>query len=223
MIVERLCARFRPDAINLLMAHTHLQGALISGSERQVHLGEEWSATPQALPADAHYIALGHIHRGQRVDAAPSPTFYAGSPLQLDFGEGGEEKSFVVVDARPGQPARIERIPYQGGKALRSIRMTLEEIERDRDGLLASGWLRVVVPIEGPDPEINGRVRRLLPNAVSVDVDLERPEPEREALPSRDAPPVEMYRSYHIREHASEPDSELVRSFEELYEAERES
>src|SRR6516165_2077220 len=95
--VQHLATGFRKDCVNLLMAHTHLDGAVFSNSERQVHLGEDWAATPQSLPADAHYIALGHIHKPQRVQAAPVPTEYAGSPLQLDFGETGQQKSFVVI------------------------------------------------------------------------------------------------------------------------------
>jgi len=118
-VVEHLAVRFRPEAVNLLMAHTHLEGAILSGSERQVHIGEEWAASAQALPAFAHYVALGHIHKPQRIETAPAPTYYAGSPLQLDFGEVGEEKSFVVIDARPRQPARVERVPYRGGTPLR--------------------------------------------------------------------------------------------------------
>src|SRR5262249_46165460 len=72
-IVELLTARFRPRAVNLLMAHTHLDGAVIAGSERQVHLGEEWAMTAQSLPSTAHYVALGHIHRPQRIAAAAAP------------------------------------------------------------------------------------------------------------------------------------------------------
>src|SRR5207249_4918701 len=117
-VVDHLAGHFRLETINLLVAHTHLEGAVLSGSERQVHIGQEWAAAPQALPPQAHYVALGHIHKPQRVQSAPAPTYYAGSPLQLDFGEAGEEKSFVVVDARPRQPARLERVPYRGGKPL---------------------------------------------------------------------------------------------------------
>src|SRR5690606_19585041 len=112
-MVEHLCSSFAAGAVNLLVAHLHLQAAVLAGSERKVHVGEQWATTPQALPPHAHYVALGHIHRPQAV-AAPSPAEYAGSPLQLDFGEEGDRKSFVVVDAAPGKPARVTRIPYEG-------------------------------------------------------------------------------------------------------------
>jgi len=176
-VVDHLAGHFRSDTINLLVAHTHLEGAVLSGSERQVHIGQEWAAAPQALPPHAHYVALGHIHRPQRVQSAPAPTYYAGSPLQLDFGEAGEEKSFVVVDARPRQPARIERVPYRGGKPLAIVRATLEQLRVNAEQLREQGWLRVEITLPARDPDINSKVRRLLPNAVSVDVEL--PEAER--------------------------------------------
>lgn len=154
-IIAHLVSGFERETINLVMAHTHLQGAVFSGSERQVHLGEEWATTPQALPSTAHYIALGHIHRPQKVEAAPAPAFYAGSPLQLDFGEVGEEKTFVLIDARPRQPVQVEQIPYKGGLPLRSVRKGLLELEREAGSLSERGWLRVRV--------LSLLVRRILP------------------------------------------------------------
>ena len=98
-MVDNLCGRFRGEAVNLLMAHTHLDGAIWSGSERTVHLGTDWAATRQAIPSNAHYVALGHIHKPQVVEA-PSPTQYAGSPMQLDFGEAGRRSrlSSLMLD-----------------------------------------------------------------------------------------------------------------------------
>jgi exonuclease SbcD len=110
-MLDHLAGGFRPDAVNLVVAHSHVAGAQGSGSERVMTMGDEWMATPQALPARAQYVALGHIHRPQRVAAAVAHTEYAGSPLALDFGEAGEEKSFVVVDVAPGQPPTVSRVP----------------------------------------------------------------------------------------------------------------
>ena len=217
-IVSEVSSAFTAETVNLLMAHTHLEGAVFSGSERQVHLGQEWAATPQALPSTAHYIALGHIHKPQRIDAAPSPAYYAGSPLQLDFGEAGERKVFMRVDARPRQPARIESVPYRGGKSLLTVQSRLADLEKDADRLRDSGWLRVRVPLEKPDPDLNGKVRRLLPNALVVEAEIHRQaEAEPQARPPAGAPPVELFRAYFLREHERPPESELLEAFEKLH------
>jgi exonuclease SbcD len=216
-IVAEVSSAFTADTVNLLMAHTHLEGAVLSGSERQVHLGEQWAGMPQALPSTAHYIALGHIHRPQRVEAAPSPAYYAGSPLQLDFGEAGERKVFLLVEAKPRQPARIEPIPYQGGKPLVSLRAPLAELERESITLRDAGWLRVRVPLGAPDPDLNGKVRRLLPNAVVVEAEIGRVKKQiAESRPPAGASPVELFRAYFLREHARQPEPDLLEAFERL-------
>jgi exonuclease SbcD len=215
----RTAAGFRPDAVNVLMAHTHLDGAVLGASERRIHLGDDWAAAPQALPASAQYVALGHIHRPQKVEATGPQAYYAGSPLQLDFGEAGDRKVFYVVDVVPGRPPRsIEAIPYQGGKALADVRLTLAELERRQDELRAAGWLRVTVVLEEPDPELNRKVRNLLGEAaVSVRDELpQRPDAARPPLRA-DASPLELYRDFHRERHGPDPTEEVEQAFVELY------
>jgi exonuclease SbcD len=215
-IIAHLVTGFEAETVNLLMAHTHLLGAIISGSERQVHLGEEWATTPEALPSTAHYVALGHIHRPQEVEAAPAPTHYAGSPLQLDFGEAGEVKGFLVIDARAGQPTHVERVPYQGGRLLRSVRKTMGELEREAPSLATQGWLRVTVPLPTADPDVNRKVRALVPNAVAVEVELPKKPEEVSPRPPSGSPPRELYEAYCARRHGAPPDRELLATFDKL-------
>ncbi len=217
-IFSHLSRRFTEGTINLLMAHTHLAGVTFSGSEREVHLGEQWETTPQAFPSSAQYVALGHIHRAQQIEASPAPACYAGSPLQLDFGEEGEDKTFVVVEAEPGRPGQCEWIAYEGGESLRTIESNLESLERDAGQLSRSGWLRVRVPLAAPDPDVNGKVRRLLPNAVVVEVELPEPPTEaRDQHPPRSSPPRELYRAYSLAHHGDEPEPKLLEVFDRLY------
>lgn len=218
-LAAHLATAFRPDCVNILMAHTHLVGAKYSGlrSERSVHLGEEWAALPQALPATAQYVALGHIHSPQRIPAVPAPAEYAGSPLQMDFGECGEDKTWALIDLRPGQPARLERVPYRGGRRLERVRASFEELERDAADLRArDALLWVTVPLEQPDPELNGRVRQLLPGAVKVESELkatdsagQTPRPPRGALPS------DLFRGYYAA-GGREPSESVIREFDRL-------
>jgi exonuclease SbcD len=215
-IMEHLTERFRPDAIRLIVAHTHLANAVLAGSERRVHVGEEWAMMPQAIPATAQYVALGHIHRHQKVEA-PAPTFYAGSPLQLDFGEVGETKQFLVLEAASNLPVRVEPVPYQGGVPLRDVSGTLEEIERDAEPLRSTGHLRVKVLLPSRDPDIARKVRQLLPNAVVVNAELPRDEQAPDVdRPAPGAAPRELYAAYHRKEHGREAEAQLLSAFDDL-------
>lgn len=215
-VFRAISDRFRPGAINLIAAHTDVESALRSGTERTVHLGTDWAMTPQAVPANATYVALGHIHVPQAVSGALSPTRYAGSPLQLDFGEVGEAKSFVFIEASPGLPARHEVIAYEGGKALVDVNASLAELERDASQLANAGWLRVTVPLSAPDPDLSGKVRRLLSNALVVRGDL----PERIEIgplaPVRSgASALELFQGYLARAEIAAPPGALS-AFEAL-------
>ena len=224
--VENLCAGYRDDAVNLLVAHTHLEGAAFGDSERRVHLSEDWAATPQTLPPTATYIALGHIHKPQKV-AGTLPAWYAGSPLQLDFGEVGQEKTFAVIEAVPRRPARVEHVPYEGGRALRDIEGTLDELEdhagADHAGANGDGaWLRVTVKLGEKDPDINRKVRELLPTALVVRVDLPEFEISDSDRPDAGAPAAELYAAYHRRAHEREPEPMVLDTFGHLHERARE-
>lgn len=216
--VQDLCGAFRQDSVNLFMAHTHLEGALFGDSERRVHIGEDWAASPEALPSTASYIALGHIHKPQEI-AGPVPAYYAGSLLQMDFGEAGEEKTFIVVTASPGKPAKpadIEHVPYEGGLPLVDLRASLAELEETADNY-RTGWLRVTVPLTEKDPDLNRKVRELLPNALVVRAELPEAEEPADIQIEKGLSPVGHYRAYHLREHQQEADWAVVEAFQNLY------
>jgi DNA repair protein SbcD/Mre11 len=213
---------FRSGCVNLVMAHTHIQGAVVGTSERPLHLAPEWAVLPADLPAAAQYVALGHVHRPQRIDGAPVETRFAGSPLQLDFGETGEDKSFVLIDAEPGRPVTTRLVPYEGGQTLADVRVTLADIERDELNLRALGWLRVTVPIDAGDPDLARKVRRRLPNALVVHAEL----PEVPVLvaprPALGASVPDLYRAY-LKQHRGqeEPPAALLDTFASLYDSAR--
>lgn len=216
-ILAHLAEGFRRDAVNLVMGHSHVAGAQPTGSERVVTLGDDWAATPQAMPATAQYVALGHLHRPQRVESAGPHTEYAGSPMQLDFGEVHDRKTFAVVDVRPGRPPRVEHVPYEGGLTLGDWAGTLPELEASVDTLRAFGFLRVRVSLETPVPDLNRRVRQLLPNVVVVDAVLPTMEPVDVPAMATTVAPVERFKAYYQRRHQALPREETLALFNELY------
>ena len=216
LAVEDLCGAFRQDAVNLFMAHTFIEGAIFGESERRVHIGEDWAAAPQSLPSTASYIALGHMHMPQKVDV-PVPAWYAGSLLQMDFGEVGEEKSFAVVTASPGEPATVEHVPYEGGLPLVDLRVSLAEIEAAADEHRHGCWVRVTVPLTEKDPDLNRKVRELLPNALVVRAELPDAEEQLDVRLDPRMSPVGHYSAYHLREHQRDAPLEILEAFTGLY------
>jgi exonuclease SbcD len=77
----------------VLVAHLFASGGRESESER-VFLGTAERVDPRLFES-FDYVALGHLHRHQRVS---ENCWYAGSPLAYSFDEGGTEKVCLSVD-----------------------------------------------------------------------------------------------------------------------------
>jgi exonuclease SbcD len=165
-------------AVKLLVGHFLVDGVLLGGGggprgERPLHLGQAWAATDQAIPSGPQYVAMGHIHAPQRVPGAPVPAEYAGSLLELDFGEAGEAKRVVIVEVEPGAPARVESVAFDAGRKLVRASGRAWELEQRRDEL-AGVWLDLVVHTEGPEPGLADWARKLFPHLVRVRAEYPR-------------------------------------------------
>ena len=126
-LVRALTAGFRTDAVNLVMAHLTVLGGTFGGGERAAQSIFEYSVPAAVFPPDAHYVALGHLHRRQAL-AAPVPVHYSGAPLAVDFGEQDNTSVVLLVEATPTTPARVTEIPITAGRRLRTVHGTVAEL-----------------------------------------------------------------------------------------------
>jgi len=216
-MAEHLAQSFSANTINVLLAHLYADGSITSGSEQQIHVAKPYAISPQRFPSTAHYIALGHLHRPQEL-SGPSPCYYAGSPIKLDFGEQGQQKRVLLIDAHPGKPATITSIPLTSGKTLRSITGTLEEL-KSRSAEFEHDLLRVTVRLEKPFPGIAERIREFLPNALHINMELPQLSQSETSI-TAGADPVQLFDSYYKQEHGSAPPDGVARLFRDLYEEE---
>jgi len=69
------------------------------------------------------YVLLGHYHLPQEMIANEIKVYYAGSPIQLDWGEKHEEKRFLIVDT---ETETIESVPTVGYKQHHEFKITNE-------------------------------------------------------------------------------------------------
>ena len=127
LLIEALCSGFEADTVNILAAHAFVHGGRLGGGERAVHFVEDYALSAQAFPATAGYVALGHVHRPQKIPGA-APIWYCGSPLQLDFGEEDQAKQVNLVDIEPGKPPTVTAVPLTSGRALRTLTGTMDEL-----------------------------------------------------------------------------------------------
>jgi DNA repair protein SbcD/Mre11 len=160
----------QPDRdVLVFAAHLYVQGALPSFTERGIDIQDTYLTEADALPA-VSYAALGHIHRPQAITRGGVTARYAGSPLQLDFGEAGEDKSVVVVDADPGRPVKVELMPLRAGRRLHEFNGTLEEL-RTQASQIGDAFVRAVIASEEPIPNLAAAAQEAAPQATFVSTD----------------------------------------------------
>jgi exonuclease SbcD len=216
-LVQALCAELDPAKATIFVGHLFVSGARLGGGERELTIGQIYAVSPAALPTGVQYIALGHVHRPQDVPGAATPARYAGSLLQLDFGEAEQDKSVTIVELEPGRPARTRERPLNAGRRLRDVRGTLDELRAIKSDP-ASEWLRVTLVCDGPAPGLADEVREALPGALEVRLEYEREDPERHAAELRRLKPRELFERYYANRHGKDPDEAVVKLFDELLE-----
>jgi exonuclease SbcD len=214
-LLEALCAPLDPDKCNVLAAHLYVSGAIPAGSERQLTIGDLFAVAPQAIPANVQYVALGHVHRPQRVPGVAVPARYAGSLLQLDFGEAGQEKSLVLVELEPRKPAKVEEIPFNAGRRLIDVRGSLDELE-EYAGTAEDAYLRVFLVCERPQPGLGDKVREILPNALEVRLEYERQQAEGRKHDLKQMTPRQLFERYYGERYGAEAESGLLTLFDRL-------
>jgi exonuclease SbcD len=214
-ILGKLTAGFRDDAVNLVMAHLTVLDGRMGGGERAAQSIFEYAVPAGIFPVDAHYVALGHLHRRQAV-AASCPVHYSGAPLAVDFGEQENTPVVCVVDAAPGTPAAVTDVPIQAGRRLRTLRGTVAELSVLGE-MVGDDFLRVWVR-EPARAGLREEVTALLPNALEVRIDPEFAAPLAATRPSPEPgrTPVELFGEYlGSRGVADQRVAELFRTLHE--------
>lgn len=102
---------------HLLAGHLWVSGAEGSDSERRYRVGT-LSDLPAAWLPDADYVALGHLHRPQRIGEGATPVVYAGSPIAYSIREAGQQKRAVLVELAHGVPAVMRDLPLSSGRSV---------------------------------------------------------------------------------------------------------
>ena len=156
--------------------HLTAMGVKSSDSVRDIYVGNLEAFPASAFPP-ADYIALGHIHRPQRV-AKSEHIRYCGSPIPLSFDEIGSNKQVLIAEFDESALVSVEPLyvplfqPMQVVKGdLQSIEEQLQALENQTDTLPV--WLSIEVETQDYLNDLTQRVE-LLTEGLNVEVLLLR-------------------------------------------------
>ncbi|GHA33441.1 nuclease SbcCD subunit D [Salinimicrobium marinum] len=140
-----ICQKQYPALPALAMGHLFAAGSETSESERDIQIGNQAAFNALQFGEYFSYIALGHIHKPQKVSAAV-PTYYSGSPLQLSFSERKDNKRVLLIDPENGWIP--ESIPVPSFRKLLKISGTVEELHFKLDALETHQNLDSLIEVE---------------------------------------------------------------------------
>lgn len=217
-IFEKLSQNFRQDTVNLAVCHMFMVGGKESESERTLQVGGAMTVDPAVLPQDAHFVALGHLHRPQQVKNAPCPAYYSGSPLAYSFSEADYSKALYIVEAQPGRETKVKELYLSCGKPLKrwQAKNGIEEaVKWCEDGKDLNAWIDLEVYTDRPIMvEEQKRLRELNPGIINIRPRIINETEEILDFKSRETRKIdELFKDYYKYKMGMEISDELMGAF----------
>ncbi len=170
LITADLAARRKanPKLNAMLMAHAFVSGATASDSERNITVGGVDSVPAELFSnSGLDYLALGHLHRPQKITIPTKPTTesqfhldrtpqarYSGSLLAYSFSESqtppveGNGKSVVLLDFTDGHLAKPRIMPVESGEPpFVQIKGTMDDVLGPLAEQYRNMWVSITVQV----------------------------------------------------------------------------
>ncbi|MPT20324.1 MAG: exonuclease subunit SbcD [Pseudomonas sp.] len=145
--------------------HLTTVGASASESVREIYVGSLEAFPTSAFPP-ADYIALGHIHRPQKVGGLEHIR-YSGSPIALSFDEARQQKEVLLLTFAGATLQSITPLPVPVFQPMASLRGSLKELAGSITEAAAQGtperpvWLEVQVSTDDYLSDLQSRINAL--------------------------------------------------------------
>lgn len=207
-------AGFSGNKPHILLSHLFVAGGKVSESERDIDLGGA-RAVPVSLFSAFDYVALGHLHKPQKLG---ENVRYSGSLLQYSFDEF--EKKQVILLHTQEKSLEIEEIPLLSGRKL--VRLEEENVERaaallkQYPGAFIELTLRLSAPLTSQETQLLRAANDgLVSLIVRTRAESSAPVIKRSSLSSK-----QLFEEYYRCVYGEDPASDLTQAFLELLEEE---
>jgi len=211
-------AKLDTSARNVLIAHQFITGAITSESE-EIFVGGSENVDGSLLD-DFDYIALGHLHRPQKVGR--ETVRYSGTPLKYSFSEADHTKSVTVIIMGGKGEIDIIELPLVPFREMREVRGTYNEVMnrnsyRDTN---TDDYIRVVLTDEQEEPDARSKVQNVYPNLMRLEYDNKRTQASAsfETVASTDKKkPTELFAELFEKQNGQEMSEEQSGYVENLF------
>lgn len=148
---------------NVLLCHQFILGCEVCESE-EMNIGT-LDHIDGAVFDGFDYVALGHIHRPQRV--LRDTLRYAGSPLKYSFSEVSHKKSVTIVDMQEKGEVLVRTVPLHPLHDVRLIEGSLDDI---KNMPYSEDYVWITIHDELPPPDAKVTLSVNFPNMMKFSV-----------------------------------------------------
>jgi exonuclease SbcD len=138
------------------MGHLYAAGTSTSDSERLIQMGNQSPVAANDFPSLFSYVALGHIHKPQRV-AGLDHIRYSGSPVPLSFSEREDKKIVIELEVKDG---KITQLDYEVPIFRKLVRFkgTLDAVTAAAKAYINVGEVKAFGELQIEEPQMNPAV-----------------------------------------------------------------
>ena len=167
------CSKKQTDQPVICMGHLHAQQAETTDMDKTERLimGGVECISAEAFPNDILYVALGHIHKAQRI-GGKEHIRYCGSPIPMSFSELNYKHQVIVFDLEEHSISNLKSIEIPLSVALLrvpAVHSSLTEVMNALQQLPVIGinpqlapYLEVRVLLDGPEPGLRYKIETAL-------------------------------------------------------------
>jgi DNA repair protein SbcD/Mre11 len=153
----------------ICMGHLHAQQAEITDMDKveRLIMGGVECISAAAFHEDIKYVALGHIHKAQRI-GSKEHIRYSGSPIPMSFSELNYKHQVIVFDLNKEDINNLKAVEIPIAVSLKrvpSVHSSLVEVINALQQLPAMGtnphvapYLEVRVLLDGPEPGLRNKI-----------------------------------------------------------------
>lgn len=123
-IVEKMKQAFNPNKKQVLVTHFFVAGSTRCDSETPIEVGG-LNGIPYELVQDFDYVALGHLHSKNALNAENAR--YSGSPLKFSLSEKDDSKGVWILDSKNMVPEFHQLEPKRDIRVLQASFETLTD------------------------------------------------------------------------------------------------
>lgn len=216
-IFGKMDEHFDEDGYNIAISHLFVIGGSSSDSERPIQLGGGLLVNPKDLPKKADYIALGHLHRSQKVKVESGICRYSGSPIEYSRSEAKQAKVMFLIDTKKKDEIKDIKIPNFKPIEIWKTKSIAEAIDlcNENSDKVSYVYLEIETDRIIDVSEIK-EMKSLKKDIISIVPIFKESEEVITAANIENKSITELFREFYIHVNQSDPDEKIMSVFNEI-------